>query len=75
MRLLACPTLGEAYFHPGGGGGLFPLPAEKAMKASLFLNPPLSSRKWVGSKSWGFLNCMGSNWEVQSRGMTLRSWD
>lgn len=45
------------------------------MKASFFLNRPLSSRKWVGSKAFGFLNCVGSNWDVQSKGMMLRSWD
>lgn len=65
----------EGSLEQGFPRPLFPLPAEKAMKASLFLNRPLSSRKWVGSKALGFLNCVGSNWEVQSKGMMLRSYD
>lgn len=46
------------------------IPAEKAMKASLLMNRPCSSRKWAGLKVWGLSHSLSSCRTEVSRGNT-----
>lgn len=50
------------------------VPAEKAMKASLFLNLPSSSRKWEGLKAWGLSHSFSSCRTEVRRVNTVVSW-